>query len=224
MGFLLRFIGLVLLLNSITLSAVLFYRALTPPYLQDLLHISEDCGDRCWFGFLPDGTTIRREAEAQITSAGAGTISTRGSNMRFNLFEENSPDTIGTLSVTLDEGYAIEFCYFPGRNSVVLGDILASFGEPDTLWILAFADDEYEMVYESQIIIIRGSMRFDPQQDFNDTIRLDIMTPVTEICATQTLPEVEFFEAVTAPSWAGFAIDISHYCFEASSHQICNRN
>lgn len=213
MWFLTRFVGVILIFNAILLSGVFIYRTLTPTYLDDVLAIDEQCGFDCWFGFQADGQTQRRRIETAVNAAGATTISTRGTNIRFTHFHDDNTRPIGTISVELQDGFAINTCFFPTPTSVTIADLYATFGPPDSFWLYEFqsrAAFQVLYTYESGQILARGDVNFDWSSTDLNVRRLGIDSTIRQICTAADL-DLGDIQPLKRPDWHGFYRPLAIY-------------
>ncbi|PJF41975.1 MAG: hypothetical protein CUN55_10755 [Phototrophicales bacterium] len=212
MWFLSKLTTSVLLFNAILLGGVFTYRNITPPYLEQTLVIDKACGMECWFGFIANGQTVRKDIRTAIEEAGAQPINTRGTNMRFIQYKNTSNQTLGTISVELENGYGINVCFFPTPSTVTIGDVYATFGAPDSFWVYYFRGrPNFEVLYEydNAYVLARGDAKID--WFFSEkSQRVGFDLRINEICTLQEsgLGDIRPLEY---PSWRGFNVPILAY-------------
>lgn len=214
MEFLLKFVGAVLVLNTVVLAGVWTYRTTTDPLLYRVLQVDDACGLTCWFGVQPDGSVIRRDIVEQVerSEAAIRVTNSRGSNINFAV--EEAPG--GTLAVQLIEGYGVSHCYFPRPTALTIGDVQAAFGEPDYLWVyvrsrFGASQFEYQMRFADERILVEGS--FSPEGASQRTTPLIV---VRSVCAATDRSIIRRELApVEAPVWRGYEVDVEDYSADA---------
>ncbi len=165
MRLLLKITALILFSQVVVLGGLFVWRSGATPYLRDLLAVDDQCGDDCWFSVPLDGSLPRRDITTRLTDLGAQGLNLRSSFMRFRLKAADSAPPLGTVQISLDDGYARETCFF-GRT-VTAGDVVAAFGSPTYFWITARSDlvleaasvVYFEMAYRAPDMVFRGNYR-----------------------------------------------------------------
>jgi hypothetical protein len=206
MGFLLKFVAVVLAVNGVLLGAVVTYRNTTEPTLYRILQVNDDCGLVCWFGVPPDGSVVRRDIIERVdnTDTQLRLINRQGSNLNFALEEEPG----GTLSVQLIEGYGIVHCYFPRPTAVTIGEVHAAFGEPDYFALFNRGYWEFHMRFAAQQILVKGTVS--ESTAFAD--RLWDALVVQSICAAEDITLLERdIGAMDLPLWRGYDVAVQTY-------------
>lgn len=182
--------------------------------LHETLKIDEDCAFDCWFGIRPNGSVYWREVEKKVTAAGAGDVRFRGSLMRVTLPLPDSP--AAQFQIRFDEGNADQMCLFTLRFS--LGEVVATFGQPQYLWLntqtqrfLLSVNDlytiEYRLAYESPAIMVSGTLEV-PFEDERFSLSFD--TPVSQICTSAISDERPAIDPGEL-QWRGFSAPVIEF-------------
>ncbi|MCB9436295.1 MAG: hypothetical protein H6673_04785 [Anaerolineales bacterium] len=203
MRFLVKIILTLGIISGGSLGLVVGQRIIRPTDLEHTLAIRDECGLNCWFHIPLDGTTNRRDVQHYLDDIGATYTGINRPQINFWVKQ-------GSGEIVLEEGIAVSSCFFP--RATTLGDTLATFGEPDGLWLeyqgirysARYSGQvylRYEMFYQTKAVRLAGYIRLDTNLQ---RPRLSPITAVDELCTPLPIRDDEFMGTRVWTEWQGF--------------------
>lgn len=210
MQFLAKITLVIGIMCSGSLGLVVGQRAVRSTNLEHTLAIRDECGLNCWFHIPLDDTATRQDIQDYLDGIGA-------TYTGINRPQINFWTTEGSGEIVLVEGVAVSSCFFP--RAVTLGDIVATFGSPDGLWLeyqgirysARFSGQvylKYEMFYQTKAVRLAGYIRLDTNLQ---RPRLSPTTAVDEMCTPIPASADEFLGTRIWTEWQGFNAPIQTF-------------
>lgn len=209
----------ILILTTGMVSLAAGQRLWVDSYVIDVLAVEKDCGQNCWFRVALDGSMGRKQVNTALAAFETEALPSRGSLMRFLLYDSGQDPAIGSVQVRLQNGVAGEVCFF--SRTFTLADVVAAFGDPVAFWIDSSRSrfsrsnlgattlETFEMVYDTPPMHVLGSFEMDADAA---RLRLPQSARVDSLCTPYYLADDrERPQPLVWPEWRGFGVPVETY-------------